>query len=334
VAASASQAWQGFLAQSAIPVVARIGGSVPPRVADGLNDLCGGLSPTWPPMVRCASANPAPGQPEPLELQVDAVIQRAVETIAEDVRSLRYLSGTRQVYNPEFRQARKRLAQAEGELQDAERRKKGKEEQCRNGTSSHDATCVDCPEGKKKTPCEEANELTEEVKGRARARNEASNSLSNTPEMLTEEMYENFNYSVMTHRWASGFRFTLRSSTPGAAPVPQQSGLLSFEDQEHVGFSPGGLQPDPLQVPPAEAYSSAFLQQLAPHAFAAVKQDSEFRAAARRAQCAQLPADWSTPWVQCWAESALWGSGQQPQVTEFLSVLATSAGASEQPLCR
>lgn len=329
------QAQQSFLDQSAIPVVARIGGTVPPRVAAGLENLCDSLSRSWPAVVRCASPNPVAGQPDPLQVQVDALIERSVENVLEDVRDVRYVSGTRQVYNPGFREARKRLAQAEDAVRMTDQRKRNKDKECAGGAAAHDATCVDCPEGKKKkSPCDEAKDLTEELKRRVQEANAARDNLAHTPEMVSEDVYDNFRYSVLTHRWASGFRFTLQSNTPGVAPYAQQSGMLSFEDQEHVGFSPAGIEADPLVVPPPQAYADAFLQQLAPHVFTVIKKDSEVRAAARRAQCAALPADWSTSWVQCWAEASLWGNGEQPQPAEFLRTLASSAGASDQPNCR
>ncbi|MFL5346853.1 MAG: hypothetical protein ACJ8AT_18885, partial [Hyalangium sp.] len=65
-----------------------------------------------------------------------------------------------------------------------------------------------------------------------------------------------------------------------------------------------------------------------------VQKESVARGATRRAQCSALPEDWGLSWVQCWAEASLWESGREPQVTDFLRVLASSAGDSDQPLCR
>ena len=101
-----------------------------------------------------------------------------------------------------------------------------------------------------------------------------------------------------------------------------------------MGFSPANLSPDPLVVPSEQSYADAFVTQLTPYVVAAVKRDAEARGAWRRSQCGTLPADWGTSWVQCWAESALWASGREPQASELLNLLATSASASAQPLCR
>jgi hypothetical protein len=147
-------------------------------------------------------------------------------------------------------------------------------------------------------------------------------------------VWEDFRYPVFTHHWSSGYKFSLQSSSPGSTPVPEKSGELVFEDQEHVGFSPAGLAPDPLVVPPPAAYAGAFTQQVAPLVFSAVQQDSVARGNARRAQCSALPQDWGLSWVQCWAEASLWERGQEPQVGEFLNLLATSAGGSGPPQCR
>ncbi len=330
----AEQARRGFLTQSAIPVGIRVDGRIPPPIANELSSLCESMSANLAPAARCAERGMAPRQPDPLEIRVNALIQRAVENVSEDVRSLRYISGTRQVRNPDYRVARERLKNAERDVHAAESAKSDKDQACEQSKHTHNASCVGCTDSSKKTPCDEAKDLAEDLKGRYRELDAARTSLNNTPETVTENVYDNFMYSVLTHRWMSSYRFTLQSSSPGSTPTAEQAGELRFEDQEHVGFSPGGLVPDPLEVPTAGAYATAFIQQVAPSVFAEVQRDSVARGAARRAQCSALPEDWGLPWVQCWAEASLWESGQEPQVTEFLHILASSAGASDPPQCR
>lgn len=330
----AGQARDGFLAQSAIPVHIRVEGKVPPPIAEQLTSLCESMSTNMAPAARCAESGMAPGQPDPLEIRVNALIQRAVENVSEDVQSLRYVSGTRQVRNPAYRDARERLKEAEHNVQATESQKSDKEQACEQSKHTHNASCVGCSDSGQRTPCDEARDLAEALKGRYRERDDARQNLNNTPETVTEDVYDDFRYSVLTHHWASSYRFTLQSSSPGSTPTPEQAGELSFEDQEHVGFSPGGLAADPLEVPTAEAYASAFVQQVAPSVFSEVQRDSIARGTARRAQCSALPENWGLPWVQCWAEASLWESGREPQVTDFLRVLASSAGDSDQPLCR
>lgn len=327
----ADQARQGFLAQSAIPVGIRVEGRMPPPIAEQLSHLCQNVAGNLAPAARCADQGIAPGQPDPLEIRVNALIQRAMERIAEDVRSVRYVSGTRQVRNPAYLEARERFKIAERNLRTAEKMKSDKDRACEQSKKSHDASSVG---SNGKTPCDEARQLSDDLGGRAHERDEALNYLNNTPETLVEEVWDDFRYSVLTHRWSSGYRFSVQSSSPGSAPTPEQAGELNFEDQEHVGFSPGGLAPDPLEVPTSGVYASAFTQQVAPVVFSAVQQESVARGTARRAQCSALPADWSPAWVQCWAEATLWERGQEPQATEFLGLLATSGGATNPLLCR
>lgn|GEM_PF-2072302 len=328
------QARQGFLTQSAIPIAARIGGRIPPSISDRLSGLCESMSANLAPAARCVESGTVPGQPESLEIRVNALIERPVENVSKDTRSLRYLSGTRQVRNPEYRAARKRLAEAERNFDFVESTKNDRDKECKEAKRTHAATCVDCPEAEQKSPCDEALELAEDLKGRTRERNEARRHLDATPETLTEEVYDDFVYSVRTYRWSLSYRFTIESSTPGSVPTAPLEGALRFEDQEHVGFEPGGLMPNPLDMPTSVDYANAFIQHVAPSMFEAVKRDSMARGAARRAQCNALPQDWGLPWVQCWAEASLWESGQEPQVTEFLHLLAASAGGPAQPLCR
>lgn len=329
----AEQARQAFLSQSSIPVGIRVNGRVPPQIASELSRLCESMSANLAPAARCAERGMAPGQPDPLEIRVNALIQSAVENVSEDVRSLRYLSGTRQVRNPAYRAARERLNEAERSVRDTESLKSDKDKECEQARHTHNASCVGCTDNKP-SPCQEAENYSEDLKSRYRERDDARHAFDATPETVAEDVYDDFTYSVLTHRWASSYRFTLQSSSPGSTPTAEQAGELRFEDQEHVGFSPGGLTPDPLEVPTAGAYAGAFMQQVAPSVFAEVQRDSVARGAARRAQCSALPEGWGLPWVQCWAEASLWESGREPQVTDFLRVLASTAGASDQPLCR
>lgn len=330
----AAEAHQAFLTQSAIPIVAELGGSMSSRVADGLSGVCSRLASGLPALARCAEQGTVPGQPAPLQLQVDANIQRPRETVAQDLRSVRYVSGTQQVPNPDFENARQRLNHAEHELHETERHKKDADALCEKAKHSHEATCVGCKETPQQTACRNADELGRTLVNQRRERDSALAALDHTPRAVNVDVWDTFNYPVLQHRWSANFRFALQTNTPGASLPEQQDGQLSFQDEEHVGFSPAGLAPDPLEAPPAQAYADAFLQQLAPRVFDAVRRDAAVRAAARRAQCDGLPADWSTPWVQCWAEVALWGNGQEPQARDFLQVLASSANAPAQPACR
>lgn len=327
------QARQAFIEQSAIPVVAQLGGAMSRQVADNLVGLCERISSGMPAWARCAELGTHPNGPEPLRLQVDARIARPRETVSEDVRSVEYLSGTREVRNPAYQEARGHMKDAERAVDFAEEHKKKKDADCEKASDVHEATCVGCPSPRKKA-CDEAHLAAVELKKRIEERDDARRHLRGTPETLVEDVYDTFTYAVLHHRWSSDFSFQLQASTPLTTPPDAQSGELRFEDQEHVGFSPAGLAPDPLNEPPARAYADAFLQQLAPRIFAAVVRDAQVRGTARRADCNALPADWGIPWVQCWAESALWGSGQEPAAGEFLQVLATQANASASPVCR
>jgi hypothetical protein len=328
------QARESFFSRSAIPVAARVNGRIPPRIADSLSHLCESMAENLAPAARCAEGATEPGQPEPLEIRVNTVIEHPVENVSKDLRSVRYLSGTRQVRNPDYRAARKRLEEAESNYHFFESAKSDKDKECKESKRTHAASCVGCKEPEEKSPCEEAQELAKDLEGSERELRAARVHLDSTPEALTEEIYDDFMYTVRTHRWASGYRFTLESSAPGSVPTAPKAGQLSFEDQEHVGFEPGGLVPDPLVEPTAADYANAFIQHAVPLVFDAVKQDSMARGAARRAQCNALPQDWGLPWVQCWAEASLWESGQEPRGGEFLQLLAASAGSTAPLSCR
>ncbi|ATB41455.1 hypothetical protein CYFUS_006921 [Cystobacter fuscus] len=330
------RAQQDFLSQSSIPVETRLDGPIYRPIAQSLSSPCMSLSSSLPRGSRCAESGTVSGQPSPLRLQVDAVVQRVVENITEDVNHVNYVSGTRQVPNPRFERARDRLGDAERELRRAERAFEEKDKECKKNPPAHDATCVGCPDSPPaSTPaCDEARRLDEERKQKVAEREEAGRALDGLPETVTEDVHDTFTYSVLTHDWRSPYQFTLRANTPGGSPPVQDAGELRFSDAEHVGFSPAGISADPLDVPPPHAFANAFLDRLAPHVFAAVQHDARVRGAARRSACNALPANWNTDWVQCWAEATLWENGSEPAPDEFLRLVASSTGASEQPRCR
>ncbi|MFY0570794.1 hypothetical protein ACN28E_44150 [Archangium lansingense] len=334
-ASRTQQARQSFLVQSSIPVLTHLDGRMSPRIANSLSDLCERMSSKLPSWARCvASTGTQPGQPDVFQVWVDALIQRAVQTVSEDVQNLDYISGTRQVSNPEYDRAQERVEHAERALRRAEKEKEKKAAECESEKHSHEASCVGCPKpSDKKTACEEADKAADEYVSCSSELSAARQNLSDTPETVLEDVHDTFTYSVFSYQWSSDYRFTLQSSTPSSEPSGG-AGSLRFQDEEHVGFRPAGLSADPLVVPNEQAYADAFVSQLTPYVVAAVKRDAEARGAWRRSQCNTLPADWSTPWVQCWAESALWSVGQEPHASEFLNILATSAGATSMPVCR
>ena len=336
VGQQAQQARGAFYAQSAIPVDARISGSVPRRIAAGLEDLCPRLSSGLPPWARCVENGAVNGQPDPLQLQVDAVIQRVQATVSENVDQVKYVKGQRWVLNPRFVEVERELRRADKALEAAEKEKAEKDSACAKAQKEHEASCVGCPDPgeKKKAACDAALQAGVAYANNHSVREEVRKTLAATPERLSEDVWDTFTYSVMTHHWSSGYSFNLTSNTPGANQAGQSSGVLAFEDREHVGFEPARLVADPLVVPPDQAFSDAFLHELTPHLMTALQRDAQARAAARQAQCSTLPANWSPSWVQCWAEAALWGNGAEPPPHAFLQVLASSTGATEQPLCR
>lgn len=335
-ASRVDMARRSFLAQSAIPVMTHLDGAMSPRIANGLSGLCERMASSLPSWARCASTGTVPGQPDVFQVWVDALIQRAVQTVTEDVRDLNYVSGTREVSNPEYGRVQELVSAAEAAVERTGTAKKEKAAACEKAKHAHEASCVGCPDpgSNDKRICDEADNAANEYASSVRELESARKDLSTIPATVREDVYDTFRYSVWTYNWSSNYRFKLQSSTPGSTEPVQGAGALQFQDQEHVGFRPGGLTPDPLVVPNEQSYADAFVAQLTPYVVAAVKRDAEARGAWRRSQCSALPADWSTPWVQCWAESALWSSGKEPQASEFLHLLATSAGASSPPLCR
>jgi hypothetical protein len=325
-------AQERFLSESALPIVPTLGGSIPPPIAEQLSEVCRRLPSPLAPATRCEAPEAGPGRIEPLPLQVDALIQSPVERVSEDTERVSYVKDRRWVHNPDHASAQAALDSASDTLKALVREKADKDSACAAASKSHEAGCVGCPAPPEKPECEEAEALAASHASQSRKVDAARTHLNHTPAQVEELLYEDHSYPVWTYTWTSDFRFTLQSST-SAAPL-LYSGGVRFSDETHEDFSPANLQADPLVRPSASDYAQAFLEQLTPHVVQLVKQGRVARGAERRAACATLPPDWSSAWVQCWAEASLWEQGQPPQGADFLQLLLASADPSARLQCR
>jgi hypothetical protein len=264
-----------------------------------------------------------------MDVHVDALIQRPQEAISEEPRSITYVSGKRMEPNANYGLVRAHFDEAEYALKRVERQKSAKDAECTSFKSVPQSS-----QSSQEDPCDEAKLLAERYGERNTELEKATKQLRETPKEVAIEVYSTFNYVVRNHIWSSGYHFTVQTNTPGAPTPLRQQGTLRFEDKEHVGLAVAKLREDPLVVPLPDAYSKAFLAQLGSAVTSMVRADGEVRGSARRAQCQELPADWSIPWVQCWAEASLWGSAREGDGVGFLQVLATSAEGTSSPRCR
>jgi hypothetical protein len=332
----AQQAREEFLDSSSIPVIVYLGGAIPPQTANELSNLCQRISSKLPAWAQCTKPGTEGSQQGVLHLQVDAVIQEVQTNISKQRWSREFPSGTLLTQNPEHERREKQLQEAEAALQQALQQLEQAEKQPGSECETKALTlvkCDGCPlPTTKKRPCVET--AAENAHHKLKVRDRLKAQLSTIPPKVEKVVYSTFNYTEKTHTWTSDFHFTIKTSTPSVTVPFRKKGELRFEDKEHPSHVDSKLDADPLEPPSSSAFAEAFLRELTPQVLEAVRLDGAVRSAARVAQCNELPADWSSTWVQCWAEASFWKSGDAPPADAFLQLLASHAGASQQVKCR
>jgi hypothetical protein len=331
----AQQARKHFLDSSNTPVLTYLGGAIPPRIAHQLSNLCPHLSPKLPAWAQCMQGEKGAYRREVFHLQIDAVIQDLQEKVDPHSFTVDVVTDIKQVKNPAYDRAAQQLQSAEAALQQAEQQRQQAEQtpsaECSNHKALSLVKCKGCPLPEK-SPCIEM--AAENYRRKAEEHKQAKEKLLNTSTTVEKKIIEPFKYTVTDFTWTSDFHFTIYTNTPGTVTPLRLNGVLTFKDRQRFRSELANIQEDPFEPPTNETFAKAFLDQLTPQVVAAVQRDGEQRGFTRRAQCKELPADWSSSWVQCWAEASLWESGKEIPADTFLQLLASSAGSAQQVKCR
>lgn len=323
-----------FLDWSHVPVTLYLGGAIPTSFAPELANPCPSMAAQMPAWVRCVEpiVN-EPSQREKLNVQVDANIQELPKDVLLEMRSVGYVRKETKD-NPAYATAKERLDKAEAALQAVGQQKSLiANVRCGALAALQEKACANCPKPAKGNGCGDVQKLSEDYERLTRERDTAKKAFDETPKQAEVAVQMLIPYAVRTHNWGYDFRFRIWTNSGGLSTLSHQ-GTLNFEDKEHDGFVLAKLEPDLLKPPHPKEVAKAFLEQLRPHVVTAVRQDGALRAARRRAQCERYPAQWSTDWMQCWTEAALWESGQVPSATRLLETLAATTGAYRSVQCR
>ena len=166
---AALQAAEGaLLARSALPLQLRVSLSGSPSLPAVLLALCDSTQRQLGGSARCG---PARGDgPAPLGLELSVELSPRRYQLAEEVRSVRWLAGTRQVPNPAYPAAEVRLVVADRALREIEKEAQLRRSSCGSAESelSRAGSCTGCPERSlKERLCDEARAVGRSTTGGA-----------------------------------------------------------------------------------------------------------------------------------------------------------------------
>lgn len=275
-----------FLRTAAIPISVGISG---PGVA---GDGCALTQAKIGPRAACA-----PGAQSDFQVTVSARLGSVNHTFSEEVLSVRYKSGTRQVPNPQ-------KADRERDYLDAQRNVDNAEAELSNARSN-------CSSNPRSSDCSRAQSLQSSLSSYRFSRDSARDRLRNTPATVTEDVYSDANYRVRHHEWSIPSTVSARRAS-GRDPVESHDTFV-YRDVEQEPVPQAGIPRDPLDPPNASTWDRNLLAQ----AIAASAATLE-RAFAEAATCSFEGASIDTPGLECRVRSTFYTSSAMPQPTLWL----------------
>lgn len=248
--------------------------------------------------------------------------------VVEQERDLRYQAGVDVVPNPERPGAEERADLADRAYRDADDELRERDQACDRARSelSSAGNCSDCAERRHADDvCASAGRAHTVMDDRRRERDDARSRLDQTPRTIEQPRFETFRYVEAHHIWDVPWTYDV-----GVADRRlHKEGTLTVEDIEHVGYDPAGLVADRLE-PPMLGWADVHLaKQGVEEGVDALAGELTRRAERRFAACADDREAFLPDWMQCRAESQLWGP--EPLAMEpFLGTLPcrSSAGAA------
>lgn len=168
-------------------------------------------------------------------LNVEANVSELNHTVQEDHRSVRYVAGIDRVPNPRFKEARHKVRRLEDEVRESKRKR-----------DSAQSRCNSAPQTSRETECRYARDADSDLRSAESDLRSAESTLSNTPELIDQERWENYNYVARVHRyWVD---YTLRLAREGAEPQAA-TGRLEYGGEDRTGFSPANISAS-VSAPP------------------------------------------------------------------------------------
>jgi hypothetical protein len=275
-----------FLRTAAIPISVGISG---PGVA---GDGCALTQGKIGPRAVCA-----PGAQSDFQVTVSARLGSVNHTFSEEVKTVRYKSGTRQVPNPQ-------KADREREYLDAQRDVDNAESELSNARSN----CSSNPRG---SDCSRAQSLQSSLSSYRSSRDSARNRLRDTPATVTEDVYSDANYRVRHHEWTVPSTVSARRGS-GRDPVESHDSFV-YADVEQEAVPQAGIPRDPLDPPNSSTWDRSLLAQSIAASTATLD-----RAFAEAATCSFEGASIDTPGLECRVRSTFYTSSAMPQPTLWL----------------
>ncbi|HLU65961.1 MAG TPA: hypothetical protein VKZ63_06780, partial [Kofleriaceae bacterium] len=288
----------------------RVSAPLQPSLAPALERTCEELSRKLGGAVRCL-----PGDPEAAVIEVELALGEPEHQERESNVAVRYEVGRNVSPNPGHHTALSRVRMAERSFAEVELAAAQAEQECDAAEAARSAAgyCYDCPEYTEEQRACSAETSMKQIYDRRRSDLEQARSeLANTDEVIETPIYETGSYGVRHHTWRA--QGAVRVLLGGRAVFDERP-ILTFEDDEHGGFQPAGVSPDPLAPPEPGRFARA-IQELARDEVERLFRVELSRRAAERAPLCGERTEWTPAGLQCRGEYYLL-TGQRPSPQTF-----------------
>ncbi|MBL4635447.1 MAG: hypothetical protein JKY56_16420 [Kofleriaceae bacterium] len=168
-------------------------------------------------------------------------------TYVDRSHTKRYLSGTRQITNPEYDRSKLEYEMAEDRVQSGKDEVREREYRCRETDEAYDCSAH-------KTSVRELKSLESSLRA-------ASDRYRNEDPTITEDVYSDYEYTIRSHRWAAPFGAQIRA---GGSSMVSPAMEVVYVDSEQSSFAPAGILSDPVDPPPLryfQDHSNAWLKR-------------------------------------------------------------------------
>jgi hypothetical protein len=260
-----------------------------------------------------------------LRANVDAWVEPMLDSPVREVRQVDVLDHTERWDNPDYRFALSNVRHARNRFDEAVNQARLARSDCDTAESalSRARYCYNCYERSEEERACNRKRATEDIEGRCRRElGDYERILSNTPAVLTREVYRTVSYRNVEHRFRVPWH--VRLSLGDGAPI-ERSGALSFESTERDGVPAANIDFLPYSEPTQEQRRASLWKMTFDHFKSLVSEELDRRAQATLAAC---PAPDQVS--DCQVEAAL--LSRQDPVGQFVAdVGARLDGRTDRP---
>jgi hypothetical protein len=285
---AAEDAARDFLNSAARTIALRTqAGGRSSSLASEAQPSCQAIANALGPKARCVGAPPTPN----MVVDVLTSIGDVQHSVTEEVRVARYRSGVQRDLNPQRHTAEMQASRSERAFNEIEQETMDRKADCQRTRSQY--------------ACDRYNAAVPVYNRRVEERDEARNTLNQTPAILEVPIYTEVAYKIRHHSWRLPYSVDVKVMT---GKSDHYQGELSNQDDEHPSVPQADVPVDALEAPRFEEFGGKVRARSVGMATALLEQS--FR---ELATCNDSPWTFDSPELECKLRSALYTTQTLPQ---------------------